>query len=289
VRRRLILTAFLGYSLLTVPLRSQTPPSVARRAPTVPDHVQGRIVLHRELLRPARDSAARLEGLTLLLLDGGWRIVTGAAEVRGNGSYFETLAIAVDPTTGEYNARFISRSTTPGGELFLGEQFGPSQTTLESDPPPECDDLPFCSERCRGNWSVQVESRDLIAISLTKTTVTGSWWQAGVRDCSPRTLGSGSCWAANPTPQPLDTHWYVSACTRLGGGQSYGNGNTTQSGNYYNYDFWVDSKITQVSSWANLVYDADGNVTYSWFYADSGEASELIVHWVTSGGTRTDC
>lgn len=269
----------------------QLTPQVRFVQPPARSVVAGKAVVSSSRLTRSLDSEVDINGLSLLILEDGTRVIAGAGTASGNGDYRESWAIEVDPIAETYRASLVRDSESASFRSVRGQTGGGSEPIqlMSEDPPPNCGGPEPCSDRCRGNWNVDVRSMDLVLISLTKTVVQVGWWQAGAMTCNSKGNGYGSCWAANPTPQPLNTHWYVSTCTTLGGGPSGGSGTTTQVGNYYNYDFGDDSKITTVSSRATISYDSEGYVSWDWYYADSGESSGLIYSWFNTGGSINDC
>ncbi len=151
--------------------------------------------------------------------------------------------------------------------------------------PPLCDEIDECDFECSGSWSASVTTFDPIYVSLTETSSYSNWERYTLKTCKWRAFGVNGCWAANPSA--AGTHWYVSSCGKSGPVTSDLAYDFTALGSYYNYDFGLDSQITQVSQSVRTQLKLGIGVVTSWSHVDGGEFSYLIFGSFSQTGTNT--
>ncbi|WDE11008.1 hypothetical protein [Thalassomonas haliotis] len=128
-----------------------------------------------------------------------------------------------------------------------------------------------------GYWQgrVRVRTYDIPRITLTETSNQLQWY----------VFSDGTvCWTSYSlawyavNPSPLDTHWFIEDAAHYG---PYPLAANTQSyhrmtGDYYNFDWGLDSWKTSVHQTASITARNDAMFNYSWGHTDSGEDSAFI-------------
>ncbi|SDK20578.1 hypothetical protein [Sediminibacillus albus] len=118
---------------------------------------------------------------------------------------------------------------------------------------------------------VKAITDDPVGVDLTRTTLNFSWYDYG------STVGhrssSLSTWAANPSS--LGTHWYVSDRWKSSPYLYYSNQKlrVEGTGDYYNYDFLDNDKITEVDHYIKVDIQNDGTYDYVVDWGRRGEST----------------
>jgi hypothetical protein len=165
------------------------------------------------------------------------------------------------------------------------EDVGPALSSDEEWPPPICGGDPHdCDDPCSGDHYMQVETWDPPTITLTRTIGTASWNESIVSvECAPRSRGSGSCWAANPSQ--AGTHWFTESCVRSGGAIHTGDLNLVVTGKYFNYDFGLPNKVTNVTTRITMRYVWGTGFLGYFDHTPTGEAASLLTGRLFESGS----
>lgn len=279
-------------SLVTLICASLAVSTPARAAETPGDELLDEpheLTVYSIRLEPDSENEVVLPALRLDLLSDGRRAIRGAVLSDPKGAH-SAFYFAVDPILGTYRTREIpsefalalAETTRHRAAATLesartgGDAPVPPDHNIYHDP----EDCPTCPDPCSGSWTASVETWDPIFIPLTRTTASGSWFEA-MTTCAMRVSGSGTCRAANPSP--LGTHWFVDHC---GWTSPVSYVNIHATGNFHNWDFGSNSQRTDVTQTVRIELGGVG-VSTSFTHIDSGEFSSLLHGAFSQSGTNT--
>ena len=126
-----------------------------------------------------------------------------------------------------------------------------------------------------GTWYAEVklitEDPPQIDLATTKNYVLWTIYSSGAMTIN---NAYGTCSAYNGTgqPYPIDTHWYISSCTR-----NFSSPWAQQvNGYYYNYDWGWDSQITTAAHMLKIQPHNNATFTYWNSYSHAGEDYWLL-------------
>lgn len=222
-------------------------------------------------LQPQPEAEVILPRLKALYLSDGSVTLSGQGTVDArapmHGYDFE-----VDLVRGTYKTRRLDRAEIEARER-LQDSPREEQTVYRLREDLQEKATVYCAR-------VRVRTEDPVFVDLTETMTRLSWTISSTGALS-STYAADYCWAANPSS--LGTHWYTNYCTYGGLYTSAGRLCNDNTGDYYNYDFGLNSLITTANQYVYVCGRNDATYNYNWTHNDGGEGALLIFGSVVLG------